>query len=791
MAITVVKPSRIDYDKKLEDFREESFDHLEDYEIDNLDKYCEEFLKNNIEVRNIVKKTKSLNVKMVIGFIIFGTIFNYFSFITLSNDVNYFWYFESITVGIILFWYFFLSPIRTHDLRDKNGFKDDKQFQKYRGVITPGQSILNQLKDKRTMYVVFSCLIIACVSIYSIFEDVEVTRYLNVVYAAYSLPDYLSYVDPDFSISTIPSTIPVILVLFMLANVIGFFAISYYERENKITEEKVEKTDFGKIILIGLFLALIVVNLILAIQFGEASGKFWNEDAHFLRANSDAAFTARWYTIILYVFIFLGAVGLCILTTLGLSGLEGGYIKMLYRQKIESIPPEEDVWEFTKTKTRHELEKKCFNGTRVYAAIELITVIFLAVWGYWTLWIYSEKGPMGYNPTIELLMTIELVLLVAVWVFVLSPYLQYRYERKYYFKDPHHSWGTVALEERGLGSPRTYFREDRKKHKTLIAYLLYFNLIGLWALIFTTIGDEDVMLIIFEPLGGSEAAVIPSMLIFYIVLNLIFLVYTTKITIMDNSSEGKAYKFVLLVIISVFTFSSVLIAFAFQHSLSGFNWTSLEFVWSMAITAVFFLLLAIVLYLLIFPLAVKFDNFEVSKADILQIFISTIILMAIFILIFDFFLPMTDASGAEIKWGYPFRRGASNDASVKTQNFVWGEFLSNWYGYLWWGAVQQFLFMSYFLRLLYKIFPHSKGFIPAALSSCIFGIIHYPDWPLMVFTGFGGLLWAYFWQKEYETKDGKLVRGNNLYLWGMVHGFGGSLVSFLIPISMSVGPFNA
>ena len=117
-------------------------------------------------------------------------------------------------------------------------------------------------------------------------------------------------------------------------------------------------------------------------------------------------------------------------------------------------------------------------------------------------------------------------------------------------------------------------------------------------------------------------------------------------------------------------------------------------------------------------------------------------------------------------------------------------YLIGWYGYVWWGFVQQFLFMSYFLRLLYRTFPKSEGFIPAGFSSLIFGIIHYPDWPLMLFTGVAGLMWAYFWQKRYVNKDGKEVRGNNLYIWGMIHGFGGTFVSHLIPISMSVGPFN-
>ena len=166
-------------------------------------------------------------------------------------------------------------------------------------------------------------------------------------------------------------------------------------------------------------------------------------------------------------------------------------------------------------------------------------------------------------------------------------------------------------------------------------------------------------------------------------------------------------------------------------------------------------------------------------------------MMAIFSVIYDFFLPMETGGGIFIQHGYPFRTGLENDASNKWENFNLPHYLIHWYGYVWWGFIQQYLFMSYFLRLISRVFPHSKGFLPAALSSLIFGIIHFPDWPLMLFTGVAGMMWAYYWQKEYITKDGKIVRGNNLFLWGMIHGFGGTFVYYLIPISMSVGPFNA
>ena len=69
-----------------------------------------------------------------------------------------------------------------------------------------------------------------------------------------------------------------------------------------------------------------------------------------------------------------------------------------------------------------------------------------------------------------------------------------------------------------------------------------------------------------------------------------------------------------------------------------------------------------------------------------------IILMVIFVLIFDFFVPMSDSNGNLVPWQYPFKRDINNDASTKLDNFELGGYLVHWYGYLWWGAIQQFLF---------------------------------------------------------------------------------------------------
>ena len=174
----------------------------------------------------------------------------------------------------------------------------------------------------------------------------------------------------------------------------------------------------------------------------------------------------------------------------------------------------------------------------------------------------------------------------------------------------------------------------------------------------------------------------------------------------------------------------------------------MDFILGMVLASALFGIFAVLLVLFIFPVAIRFDNFEAPKKDIIIIMINTIILMAILVAIYDFYLPMTTEEGATIMHGYPYRTGPENQASYKSDYFDLGGYLIHWYGYVWWGFIQQYLFMSYFLRLLYKIFPHSKGYLPAGLSCLIFGIIHFPDWPLMLFTGIAGFLWSFTWQKN-------------------------------------------
>ena len=127
-----------------------------------------------------------------------------------------------------------------------------------------------------------------------------------------------------------------------------------------------------------------------------------------------------------------------------------------------------------------------------------------------------------------------------------------------------------------------------------------------------------------------------------------------------------------------------------------------------------------------------------------------------------------------------------NDWSL-FENFRWisqdsDSFLTHASFYTMWGIVQQYLFLSYFNTRFRKGFENSKRgqFLCALFTGLCFGLIHMPFLPLSTLTFIGGFLYAYFFGKD---------KYRNLFIVGIAHGFGGTLVSMLTPMVMNVGPW--
>ena len=119
------------------------------------------------------------------------------------------------------------------------------------------------------------------------------------------------------------------------------------------------------------------------------------------------------------------------------------------------------------------------------------------------------------------------------------------------------------------------------------------------------------------------------------------------------------------------------------------------------------------------------------------------------------------------------------------------------FGYVFWGALQQLLFSSYFGNRIRKGFrpaknPRMRGWKRlgvATLNGAFFGIIHINSWYLVLVTWLLGIVLSWYFMED---------KNRNLFALGFIHGFLGSSVNWLFSkgkagdfeINMSVGPWN-
>jgi hypothetical protein len=120
--------------------------------------------------------------------------------------------------------------------------------------------------------------------------------------------------------------------------------------------------------------------------------------------------------------------------------------------------------------------------------------------------------------------------------------------------------------------------------------------------------------------------------------------------------------------------------------------------------------------------------------------------------------------------------------------------------YIFWGALQQFLFAGYFGQRFQKAFGpatiakdpgkptkeegrvmYKKRFWVSLLAGSYFALIHVPSWNLVAFTWLLGVILSWLYMKD---------KNRNLIALGIIHGVLGSLanVFFESTVSFSVGP---
>ncbi|NVM31296.1 MAG: CPBP family intramembrane metalloprotease [Candidatus Helarchaeota archaeon] len=128
-------------------------------------------------------------------------------------------------------------------------------------------------------------------------------------------------------------------------------------------------------------------------------------------------------------------------------------------------------------------------------------------------------------------------------------------------------------------------------------------------------------------------------------------------------------------------------------------------------------------------------------------------------------------------------------------NFDLLNFLLNFFAYIFWGALQQILFASYFGTRFRKAFSPAtrsnpeakpklwkKRLVVSMISGSYFGLIHVPAWYLLIFTTVLGVVISWLYMKD---------SNRNLIAIGVIHGFLGSLIGVFFAsgaVEMTVGP---
>ncbi|MHA1792642.1 MAG: hypothetical protein ACTSVI_08360 [Promethearchaeota archaeon] len=763
---------------------------MKDYQIDRIKRFSSLYFKERSWEKDVEFTKKAMNY-FLIGLSIFSfSVLVLFCYIYLN--LYPFLLFYIVVQATLIIWRFFFSPVRY------NAFRDMKTFITYRGYLTQGPRLRTQLRDDKYKFLVFIYLFLNMLVLCSIIDAPRLVPYLNnIIYNRGENPGAL-----------LSSLVPAVIVLGFIINIFGAIVGARY----KVVEKPSGRVKPSKVMSL-VFITVIVSIFILIFaaidhpsdmaQFLKPSATnnnwiyYFDQDQPITRSRN-AVFT-------FYGLVYFGATGLAILVILGLTAFETALLHAGQNKHVQHTGSLENNWEYKAARGRQEKMRLDKIKTRKRSLLEIAIMCLSMIIGMWLFLYYGGEVAkikwMSYAGY-------AVIGLALIWFMVLSPFYHAKKDGKYHYPTMKHNAFYAWFDERGMGSFKYYYREVFSKKRSLLLWTTY------WLLMLAAVFNFDEINLgfmnwqyLFQNPTGTPSGVIvdfvgllvdaPNESAVSVILFATGLSVIAFIAALDKKKEqfgGSLFWCIFYkVIIGVVLLGCFFWLAKVPNIIEKVDFTSGVFIQSLIMTIIFFGITTVALIFFVIPFVVKFDNLNRGIAkDIVLILISTIVLTWIIIVIFDFFLPMTDINGLPVVYGYPFKTGEEYEVSNLVANFDLGVFLMEWFGrYIAWGAVQQYLFMSYFLTLWKKVFPRSKGYIVAVLTASIFGVVHAIDWPLMIFTAVAGMIWAWYWNQEYfDKKTGRVMKGNNLLLWGIVHGFGGSLLGILMPFTLGVGPFN-
>jgi hypothetical protein len=694
--------------------------------------------------------------------------------------------------ALIVAWRFILSPLQHH------GFASNDLLVKYRCYLPQEKQLKAFIKDNPYTVLAVIYLLVDVMVFLSFFDIPRMLVHLN----------NMIYNRGDYPLSLITSLVPALVIVGLVVNVLGAAVIAKFQRKEPGTGRTLgskRATLLLSVAVVASIVVLIAIGAGSSAEFTAFNKPSPTSDNFFYYFDGDQPlYRARGVVYTYYFLVYAGSAVLALLIICGLSVMETTIMLGKLNSHWNRSPPVEPNWEFKVTALRHDETRKRKIFARKFALGEILVLCVLAILA---MWVFMKWG--GEIMDIEWMNYISYGLLgiIVLWGFFLSPIYHAKNDGKFHYPTARQNIAYALFDERGLGSYKYYFKKVFGKRKSLVAWTLYFLLMITAVFNFDEIGLammnwKDMFLnpaqapkgVIVEFVGYLIDAPYETALSVVLVATAMSLVAFVaalgkkKEDFGDSGAWCVFFKVIVgLVVVGCFFWITKI-----PQITGAVDLLSTDFLLSLGMVIAFFVAATIVILFFVMPFIIKFDNLGATRRKIVEIILMTVILLGVIVAIFYFVLPLTDTHDADIIYGFPWDVGKTNEVKAKLDAFDLGVFMMEWCGrYIAWGGVQQFLFMSIFLTLWKKVFPRSKGYIVAVGTSCIFGVIHAIDWPLMIFTFVAGLFWAKGWHAEYyDPKTGRVVHGNNLFLWGLVHGFGGSLLGMLVPFSLGVGPFN-
>ncbi|MHA1734640.1 MAG: hypothetical protein ACTSU5_22110 [Promethearchaeota archaeon] len=221
------------------------------------------------------------------------------------------------------------------------------------------------------------------------------------------------------------------------------------------------------------------------IFFAPEVSLFWapsgnRDNILFLFDDEDPLYHARATILLFYTFVYLGALALGILIMVGISAAEAGLLHVMIRKRREKMEPPEKNWKFSVTLARRDEAHKAKLKARKFSLGEIVVMCVLMIVGMWVfLWWGGTLVPNeGFNDVMNVGGYIVLGIAIL-WAFFFSEIYHAKHDGWEYYPSPKFGVGYAAFDERGLGSPKYYFREVWMKKRRLLGWLTYWFLVSM------------------------------------------------------------------------------------------------------------------------------------------------------------------------------------------------------------------------------------------------------------------------------------------------------------------------